>query len=434
MAPYKTRRVAARPTLRRTFHPIGQPMLLAALVGFLACDGTRLGKLRASRAALSTATGTVLSVGFKSGCAVLRDGTASCWGANDTGQLGIARTDTLIHTPTLVSGLRDATAIGTKANFACAVMSTGNVKCWGSNVRGTLGDETQTPHYAPNFVHGPNARQNFAGATALSVGIGHSCVVDAGGGVYCWGMNEFGQLGNGGGGDRLIATPISSPTGVTFVDVAVGSNHSCALTADGKVYCWGLNDHNQLGNDAGTLSPMPIQVSDVSDARAIGAGATHTCVVLGNGTSKCWGSSYGSYGESLPQPDLSNLRAVTGGTHYTCTLDVGGQVNCWGSNVSHQLGTQDAVGWSTTSCPTGDSDPAHCASPPRLMTVSNAVALSAGDTTTCVTTGGGQVQCWGENIAGQVGRGAPRDSNEYFVDSARPYTLDLPGCGVARAP
>jgi alpha-tubulin suppressor-like RCC1 family protein len=335
-----------------------------------------------------------------------------------------------------VSGLTDAVAIGTSTNHACALTASGHVECWGSNVRGTLGDETQDPHSTPALVHGPLPGQILGSVTALGVGAGHSCAVDAAGAVYCWGMNEFGQLGNGDGTDRLIATPVSTPTGFRFVDVAVGRYHVCALTRNGMVYCWGANDHDQLGNGTGLPSAVPVLVADIWHARTIGAGANHTCVVLSilsRRTSHCWGASDGSYGESLPQPDLTSLERASGGAHHTCALDQSGRVYCWGSNINHQLGTPDAVGSTTTSCPVRDPDPSHCISPPRLM-ASGVAVLATGDTTTCVTTSHGQIRCWGDNLSGLAGSGAPQDSSSFFVDSATPRLADLPGVGTARVP
>src|SRR5262249_45005854 len=122
-------------------------------------------------------------------------------------------------------------------------------------------------------------------------------------------------------------------------DVALGTNHGCALATTGKVYCWGSDDHDQLGDGTGKVSAVPIVVAGVSDARAIAAGSDHTCVVLGDGTPRCWGASVGSYGEAIAQPTLTNVAQVSGGKHHTCALDAAGSVRCWGSNINHQLGT-----------------------------------------------------------------------------------------------
>jgi alpha-tubulin suppressor-like RCC1 family protein len=390
-----------------------------------------MGQVPSPTGCVNVATRTVLSVGASGGCAVLSNGSVACWGRNHYGELGLDAPDNLTHLPSRVVSLFGAVSVGIRNTFACALVIGGNVKCWGSNGLGELGDETTNPRSFPASVHGPAPGQILAGATALSVGDNHSCIVDNLGVVWCWGANSSGQLGDGTAIRRSIAAPILNPSGSRYVSVAAGAKHTCALTTNGDVYCWGANSHGQLnGGQDGIGNPLfaqagtwtPIRISSLSNVRAISAGSRHNCALLANGTETCWGEM--ELMATHPQPTLKNLVAVAAGGGQSCALDAGGQVHCWGSNLDFQIGSlavaQDGVN------PTVLTAPAS-------MAVSNVVAVATGLRTTCVATAGGLAQCWGGNFAGEAGNGLSRGSGDsrdmpnWIVDAARPYTLLLPG-------
>jgi alpha-tubulin suppressor-like RCC1 family protein len=201
-------------------------------------------------------------------------------------------------TPVDVSNLTGATALDTATFHTCAVVSGGSVRCWGSNLSGELGNGSTAASLEPSPV------SNLTNATAISTGSSHSCALLANGTVACWGRNDRGQLGIGPApsdalcrnpnGDVLCSTTPVTVTGLTDVSaISVGGGHTCALLRDGTVSCWGMNDYGQIGNMAPTGLPTPMP--DLTDVVSISAGALHTCAVRSDGSVRCWG--YNVFGQ-----------------------------------------------------------------------------------------------------------------------------------------
>jgi alpha-tubulin suppressor-like RCC1 family protein len=283
-----------------------------------------------------------ISAGQNHSCALLEDGTVKCWGANDWGQLGDgSNTSQSRPTPVPVQTLSGATAIASGFKHSCALLKDGTAKCWGMNVHGQLGNGTTytSGQYTPVDV--------FALSDVLELsthGI-HACARLADGGAKCWGMNEQGQLGNG----TLIENPVPVDVGdlAGIDEIATGSYHSCARLKDGTAKCWGLNDVRQLGDGTKTNRMSPVVVKSLAGAAQLAGGVGYSCARLVGGTVECWGdNSQGRLGDGTTavrrQPTrvrgLSEVVEIAMGDDHACARLRDRTVWCWGANESGQLG------------------------------------------------------------------------------------------------
>ncbi len=182
---------------------------------------------------------TGISVGAQHACAVLGSGAVACWGGNRFGQLGTPTVEAGAHpSPSVVAGLPPAIGVVAGDSFTCALLRDGTARCWGANSSGELGggDTDGLPHGVPSPV--ADARGPLAGLTALAAGGRHACALAADGLVRCWGADDTGQLGEGSPGPpRMPATAVPGVAGATAL--AAGGDHACAVLADGWLRCWG---------------------------------------------------------------------------------------------------------------------------------------------------------------------------------------------------
>jgi subtilisin-like proprotein convertase family protein len=210
-----------------------------------------------------------------------------CWGWNNRGQLGDGST-TDRNVPVEVLGLDNGMmAVDAGYYHTCAVTAAGGVKCWGQNTYGQLGDGTTVERHTPVDVSGL-----IGGVAEVAVGLDHTCALTEAGDVKCWGANWRGQLGDGTTTDRHGPGDVSGmATGI--VGITTGNNHTCALAAAwGDVKCWGENNSGQVGDGSTTDRHTPVEVTGLmAGATAIAAGGEHTCAVLYSGRMKCWGDN-----------------------------------------------------------------------------------------------------------------------------------------------
>ena len=287
---------------------------------------------------------SAITAGRYHSCALTNVGGIKCWGLNSTGQLGDNSPVVRRFTPVDVFGLASgANAIAAGSDHTCALTIGGAVKCWGYNASGQLGDNSTMRSISPVDVSGL-----ASGITAIATSRNHSCALTSAGGVKCWGSNGSGQLGDNSTTQRLVPVDVSGLTsGVSAI--AAGGSHTCALTSSGGVKCWGSNGNGQLGDNSTTQRLIAVDVVGLTISTiAIAAGGTHTCALSSDGGLKCWGfNGDGRLGDNSTTQrnapvDVSTLTsgvgAIAGGDSHTCAVTIGGGVKCWGQNIYGQLG------------------------------------------------------------------------------------------------
>ena len=346
-------------------------LVISVLSLLAAAPGSAPGRADASSSDAGKLTGVAaITAGGRHTCALTEGGAVQCWGRNTNGELGAGMTSyTALSTPVAVLGLQSGVAaITAGSSHTCAVTTGGGLQCWGSSKLGRLGNGNTTtlPSPTPTDVVGL-----ASGVATGAAGKSHTCAVTTEGVLKCWGFNTLGKVGDGSSlNNRSTPVDVVGLAGKAAA-AALGNAHTCGLTVAGGVQCWGFNEFGELGN--GTTSgrepnPTPVDVVGLeSGVVSIAAGAA------------------------------------------TCALTAEGGVKCWGSNRYGQLGAVTAETCVAT-FPEGEIVP--CSTVPIDVTglTSGVAAIAAGGYHTCAVTTVGGLKCWGRNQFGQLGDGTTTDS------------------------
>jgi alpha-tubulin suppressor-like RCC1 family protein len=317
-------------------------------------DGTRSPRFAPARVkGLPAGAVTAIGAGYRHSCAVVA-GDVYCWGSADSGDLGPGASDDST-VPVRITGLPGAAVdVGAGGEFSCALVGQ-RVYCWGSNDHGRLGDGTTTRHSTPTAV--VDGQGILEGVARMSVGGDHVCVVKTTGEPLCWGHSDGGALGNApAGGESAVAVTVHGlPSAPTSVDIA--GWHACAIV-NGAAWCWGTGSGGMLGNGAEADSVSPVPVSDLGD-------------------------------------DVTLLKTA-GSSDYDATCAVRkGELWCWGYGKFFRLGNGDVASHST---------------PVKMTTLlAPVVTLAGGANHWCASLTNGEVRCWGHGAAGELGDGAGVD-------------------------
>ena len=280
-------------------------------------------------------------------------------------------------------------SVGAGNIHTCGLTVTGNAYCWGFNDFGQLGDGSTTGSLTPVLVSGGIR------FSSISTQGGHTCGVTSVGDAYCWGENFLGQLGDGTTINRL--TPVLVSGGLSFASVSAAFSETCGVTTGGDAYCWGENFHGHLGDGTTINRLTPVPVAGGLTFASLSTGA-QTCGVTAAGDAYCWGDNrWGKLGDGTTTNRLTPVRvagalsfaSLSTGFWHTCGMTAAGDAYCWGNNRDGQLGD------GTTSN--------------RLTPVLVSVGLSfasvsaAGGSFTCGVTTAGDAYCWGNNPSGKLG-------------------------------
>lgn len=344
-----------------------------------------------------------IAAGVDTTCAITAGGALKCWGNDDFGQIGNGSPNTDEPFPTAVLGLSSGViSVQTTWSFTCALRDNASIACWGSDGFGQLGDggpiDNADRSPSPVEVMGVSGTPS-----AIGLGWGNSCAILSSGALRCWGSDAWGSLGDGPGepiGTSLPKTILSNDV-YTFVG---GTGHGCALSTSGGVACWGWDYDGEIGNGEPSLQEdEPTAVTGLSaGVIQVSAGAKHSCVVTQLGTVRCWGVNekgelgIGNYDSPQMAPVPVELDedvvSIACGAEHSCVLTRGGAVKCWGSDEYGQLGDG-----------TGNSSGGTAVDVVGLG--AGVVAIASGALHSCARLESGSIQCWGSNMNGRLGNG-----------------------------
>jgi alpha-tubulin suppressor-like RCC1 family protein len=231
-------------------------------------------------------------------------------------------------------------------NHTCGITTDSQLYCWGLNFNGELGDGTTTTRLRPVAVGGA-LRFRLVSAN-VGIGGGHTCGITTDYRLYCWGYNAIGQLGDGTTVDRL--RPVAVAGGKKFRWVDGGSAHTCGIGySDNRAYCWGANASGKLGDGTTSGRLVPTAVAGTIAFRQVSTGVDHTCGVTTDNRAFCWGSNQeGQIGDSStatqrlePTPVATARRfcQLDVGRYHACAVSTGdNRAFCWGNGRVGQLG------------------------------------------------------------------------------------------------
>ena len=240
-----------------------------------------------------------MAVGGNTACARLVNGQARCWGGEPgDGSPGSSLVPVVVQNPAGTGPLTGVAQLDVGGAHACATLISTRVVCWGFNLLGQLGSDGYDRHRRPTLVL--TRRGPLADVVAVSAGFYFTCAVVGSGEARCWGQNDDGQLGDGRPTRRRhfpqAVRAVTGPGVLTGVrEIAAGYNHACARVTGGQVRCWGRDGLGSLGNDetAGySARPVVVERADgrpFSGTTRLATGAFLSCAVVGGGEVRCWG-------------------------------------------------------------------------------------------------------------------------------------------------
>ncbi len=322
-------------------------------------------------------SGSFLQVdaGYEHTCALTDDYAIQCWGSNEFGELNAPE-----------GGFWSMVSAGRGHSCAGTLRERGSVVCWGSSQTGQLN--------GPNLIDG-NAVQ------VVSAGSGHSCAITWSG-LECWGYDEFGQSTTE--NSRFTRNYNAGGAADTTTDASVeaGAGHTCVLSNDGQIECWGRNEFGQADEPVGSF-------------QAVSAGGLHTCALDHDGGVQCWGTNTSAQ-NNVPAGWFTKVSA---GWYHTCAVREEGGAVCWGGNDNGQAVAPTSLANAAPAPPPTDNRPA-------IEITKDVRSFGVGARHTCATSTDDEAWCWGSNDAGQI---APPDRPLRWLDIGADYSCALTSDG-----
>lgn len=326
-----------------------------------------------------------VSVGAEGACGIRGSaggGSLYCWG------YGLSSASMAVDTPTRIGTDSDWTSVSVGDRNVCGTRSNNKVFCFGSNTAGALGLGSTALFDTPTEVV-------VSGKTLIDVALndsGNGCARASTGELYCWGANDYGQLGNNTTSSVATTSPALVSGGLSWQSVKLGGSRTFVMgrVANGRLRCFGYNNSSQCGdNFAAAQYTLPDEVS-ITEYTHYAVSDRSTCGYVA-GDVDCWGQEF----TGLPQTQftLTNVtQMAAGGSGKFCAIHSGGALRCWGRNDSGSLGI-------------GSFKPATYSQGEAVSVFTDWRSVSIGRSSSCGVRQNNTLWCWGGSFAGALGQG-----------------------------
>ena len=381
-----------------------------------------------------------MSAGGEHACTI-SDEKVHCWGSNSEGQIGNGGTlqsaipyITAVDTSGVLNG-KSIISVTAGKRSTCAIDSNNDLYCWGDNSSGQLGDGTTINRSSPVKIGGALTGKKVTNVSISNYKVSYddldsdtTCAV-ADDKAYCWGSNSFGKIGDGTVQARLEPVAVSTSgvlAGKNINQIATSRSHTCVLTDEGQIACWGRNRRGEIGNNTNnfSLSPASVNTTGVLMGKLvtqISVGEENTCAVASGGA-YCWGANdVGQLGDSttvdrvVPSAVFTSggwlggktITKLSSGPDHSCVVIEDKSLYCWGGNSSGQL--------------TGIGEYPYA---PRSLSfnfheLASVDTITTGYSFTCASSASNSY-CWGSNAYSKLGNGR---SSEYMQMSNEPVDI-----------
>lgn len=362
-------------------------------------------------------------------CMIRDVGQLYCWGygyRGDGSVIGQTNIPSLITNTGLLSGKTVKAISDSNFGHTCVVASDDNAYCWGNNNKGQLGNNSITTSLIPVAV---DVSGVLSGKTIKSITTSQqsTCVIASDEKAYCWGYNNYGELGNNSITDSRV--PVAVDTSgvlngktIKYIASSIEDWAVCVVASDNKPYCWGYNGYGMLGNGTNTDSRVPVAVdtSGVLNGKSIKSvhvANTFACAISMEGLAYCWG--FGSNGQrgdgqttnvNIPTAVSTagvlsgkTIKSLSVGYSFACVVASDNQVYCWGWNGSYgSLGNNNS--------PTQTNTP-YTVENTGVLNGKNLDSVVSGMFHSCVLASDKSVSCWGYGNFGQLGNNSISSRN-----------------------
>lgn len=279
------------------------------------------------------------------------------------------------------------------SEHSCGIDIGGKLWCWGSNGNRQLGNDSVESQAWPVEVSGGHTWSQ------VSLALKSACAIRSDKSLWCWGLNNYGHLGLGDTATR--SSPAQVGSDLNWSQVSVGARHTCAIRDDSTLWCWGENGWGQLGNGSTASSDVPAQIGSVNSWAQVSSGTLSTCAVRDDGSLWCWGANNsGQLGDGTTDLRTEPVRVgeassvwekveLSKSGMFGCALQSNQSLWCWGENGTGQLGINPSTHRSTV--------------PVKVGLTETWTDLSLGHAFACATRSDQSLWCWGRNLRGELG-------------------------------